>query len=250
MSVYNPSPLMNLPDLNQIWQTLAWQPNEHQQQQFQQLYQAILAGNSQFNLTRIVAPDDFWEKHLWDSVAGVMDYQLAPAAFKAIDIGTGAGFPGVPLAIAYPDWHVTLLDSTGKKIRFLQSLLTQLDLKATALNSRAEAVGQHPDHRESYDIAVVRAVGAAVVCAEYALPLLQIGGLAVLYRGRWSEEEQLALQYAVEQLGAEIEGIRSLTTPLSQSIRHCVYLRKRSSTPSQFPRAVGVPPQQPLTINF
>lgn len=232
----------------QPWQeTLGWQPTPAQKHQFELLYDLILAGNRQLNLTRITEPQEFGEKHLWDSLRGVARLLSAPASIKVIDIGTGGGFPGLPVAIARPDWQVTLLDSTRKKITFLQTLLTPLSLdQVRTVCDRAEPMGQHPAHREQYDLALIRAVGAAAVCAEYALPLVKVGGLVVLYRGQWQAEETEAFRPAVSQLGGQIETIDAFKTPLSHSDRHCLYLRKITPTPSQFPRPVGVPTQNPL----
>jgi 16S rRNA (guanine527-N7)-methyltransferase len=273
-----------LPTMNDLWQpTLGWQPNTLQEAQFQQLYTLILAGNHQFNLTRIIEPTEFWEKHLWDSLVGVraflqvMESQRsavsgqqsvvsdrleavsdrleaevaqAPVAskpFKVIDIGTGAGFPGIPVAIAQPTWLVTLLDSTRKKMTFLDQVLAKIGLaNATTLAERVEQVGRQKPHRQTYDLALVRAVAAATVCAEYALPLLKIGGCAVLYRGHWSEAETASLEGAVAVLGGKIDTIDAFTTPLTQSDRHCIYLKKIEPTPNEFPRAIGIPAQNPL----
>lgn len=224
---------INLPLLPEmvLWQHLNWQPTVAQQHQFQRLYELILAGNRQLNLTRITEPVDFWEKHLWDSLRGIAPLLGASskkqATFKVIDIGTGAGFPGIPVAIALPDWTVTLLDSTRKKIIFLDTCVVQLDLQnVNTVIGRAEIVAKQLQHRQSYDVALIRAVGSAVVCAEHSLPFLKLGGLAVLYRGHWTTAETEVLQSAVEQLGGVIESVEEFTTPLSQSIRHCVYLRK------------------------
>lgn len=245
--------IQNLPILEEVWQTtLGWQPNEFQQKKFQQLYEEILNGNRQFNLTRITEPNDFWEKHLWDSLAGLKGLEIASELEKqqklsAIDIGTGAGFPGIPLAIVFPFWQVSLLDSTRKKVNFLSDLITNLDIKnTTTLVGRAEEIGRDFSHRETYDFALIRAVGDASVCAEYALPTLKIGGLAILYRGHWCDRDNVSLQSATEKLGGKIEQVIELTTPLTQSIRHCIYLRKISPTSSQFPRAAGIPAQKPL----
>ncbi|HEY9846472.1 MAG TPA: 16S rRNA (guanine(527)-N(7))-methyltransferase RsmG, partial [Candidatus Caenarcaniphilales bacterium] len=211
--------------------------------------------NRQLNLTRITDPVEFWEKHLWDSLRGIASLWQSHAPQRVIDIGTGGGFPGIPVAIATSahsenanaTWTVTLLDSTRKKIAFLKAVLSALDLQnATTLVDRAEQVGQHPAHREAYDIALVRAVGPASVCAEYALPLLKIGGLAILYRGQWTASETEVLQRAGEKLGGKVESIAEFFTPISQSIRHCLYLQKVASTPKEYPRSVGVPAQQPL----
>ena len=224
-----------LPEMDSVWQeTLGWQPTSEQQQLFQQVYEGILEGNQHLNLTRITAPVEFWEKHLWDSLRGILSQEKSQSSqesnSKVIDIGTGAGFPGIPVAIAFPNYSVTLLDATRKKITFLETLLTQLGLEnATTLTGRAEAIAKQRQHRHNYDIALLRAVAPAPICAEYALPLLKTGGLAILYRGHWTDEETEALKPVVEQLDGEIELIEGFTTPLSNSVRHCVYLRSCSS---------------------
>jgi len=241
-----------LPEMAEIWQqTLNWQPTTQQQEKFQQLYELILEGNAQLNLTRITEPQEFWEKHLWDSLRGVVQKgQFIPSlneSVSVIDIGTGAGFPGVPVGIIAPNSTITLLDSTRKKINFIDKLITALELNnCKTLVGRSEEIGQQTQHRQKYDLALIRAVGNACVCAEYTLPLLKQGGLAVIYRGTWTEAETMALQNAVKQLGGEVESIEQFVTPLSNSVRHCLYLRKVANTPDKFPRAVGVPTQKPL----
>ena len=229
-----------LPEMNELWQqSLNWLPDESQQQQFQRLYELIVEGNRQLNLTRITEPIEFWEKHLWDSLRGIA--RLLPAnnnlgenrefpaqsVLKAIDIGTGGGFPGLPVAIALPNLSVTLLDSTRKKIDFLDKLLPSLTIKnAATLLGRSDEIGRQPHHKAAYDIALLRAVGAASICAKYALPFLKNGGLAVLYRGNWTAEEEADLQSAIGPLGGIVESVEAFTTPVSHSVRHCVYLRK------------------------
>lgn len=170
-----------------------------------------------------------------------------PQTLKFIDIGTGAGFPGLPIAITLPNASITLLDSTRKKINFVASIINNLELdNANTLIGRVEEIGHDKKHRESYDITLLRAVAPASVCAEYALPLLKINGLAILYRGHWTEAETIDLQKAVKKLGGVVESIETFTTPISDSVRNCLYLRKIAPTPTEFPRAVGVPVQQPL----
>lgn len=237
--------------MTDIWQqTLNWQPTPQQQKQFQRFYELILFGNRQMNLTRITEPMEFWEKHLWDSLRGITPLlrdEEDLGGGTVIDIGTGAGIPGIPLAIAVTNAIVTLLDSTSKKINFIDTILTELNLSnVKTITGRAEEIGQHPQHRQTYDVALVRAVGTANVCAEYALPLLKQGGLAVIYRGNWTQEETTSLENAVEQLGGVVESMEQFTTPLSQSTRHCIYLRKVATTPAKFPRAAGIPTQKPL----
>ncbi|WP_036477559.1 16S rRNA (guanine(527)-N(7))-methyltransferase RsmG [Myxosarcina sp. GI1] len=236
-----------LPNMIEIWQaTLDWQPDRQQQQRFQRVYTEILKGNRLQNLTRISAPEAFWEKHLWDSLSGTIGIDTDRPC-KAIDLGTGAGFPGIPLAIAYPHWQITLLDSTRKKIAFIETLISKLNLQnVKTIADRAETIGQQPNLRETYDLATIRAVSKASVCAEYALPLVKIGGLAILYRGSWSDTDTLEIESVAAQLGGKLEAVYPLETPLTKSIRHCIYLRKHFPTKKQFPRAIGIPDRQPL----
>jgi 16S rRNA (guanine527-N7)-methyltransferase len=231
-----------LPELLEVWQqTLGWQPNEDQRRQFQRLYEQTLEGNRLLNLTRITEPQEFWEKHLWDSLLGIKPWLVAEpsdnALYKVIDIGTGGGFPGVPVAIARPGWFVTLLDSTRKKLVFLDSLLASLGItNAQTWVERAEQLGKSAEHREQYDLVLIRAVASAVVCAQYCLPLLKVGGVAVLYRGQWTEEEAIALKSVVNKLGGEVEAVEAVTTPLSQGVRHCVYLKKVLTVQKKLPQ--------------
>jgi len=247
-----PLSIANLPKMAEIWEkTLNWQPTNLQENQFQQLYQLIIAGNRQINLTRITEPEEFWEKHLWDSLRGIAPKQIFIPGIdrgkRIIDIGTGAGFPGLPMALIFPNSQVTLLDSTGKKIAFIETVLSALALNnVKTLLGRAEEIGQQYEHRQNYDVAVIRAVGNVSVCAEYSLPLVRKGGLAIIYRGSWSEAENESLETAVEQLGGVVELIEEFSTPLSNSMRHCLYLRKVTNTPISFPRGVGIPSQKPI----
>lgn len=243
-----------LPEMAAKWQkTMGWQPDAGHLLEFQSLYEQILAGNQQLNLTRIVEPKEFWEKHLWDSLRGIAPALLSDLLPKElekveiIDIGTGAGFPGLPVAIARPDWQITLLDASGKKIDFLNSLIDNLGFEnVTAITARAEEIGQQSQYRSRYELALARAVAPASVCAEYALPLLKVGGLAVLYRGQWSDEETESLSITVKKLGGIVDFVERFTTPLTRSLRHSLYLRKIAPTPEKFPRPVGVPGRKPL----
>jgi 16S rRNA (guanine527-N7)-methyltransferase len=245
-----------LPALGETWQTtLHWQPDESQIARFQRLYEGILQGNQQLNLTRITTPEEFWEKHLWDSLLGIAPWlstetplsTAVPPVQQVIDIGTGGGFPGFPVAIAQPHWQITCLDSTRKKIAFLADLSQSLGLpQVQTAADRAESFGRHPDNRETYDLALIRAVGPAPVCAEYALPLVKANGTAVLYRGQWTADEAKALAKAVAHLGGGDIEVKAATTPLSHGVRHCIYIRKRGTTPIEFPRGPGVPGKQPL----
>lgn len=274
-----------LPEHLELWQqTLGWQPSAAQQGLFQQLYNQIVAGNQRLNLTRITTPEDFWEKHLWDSLSALAPWlsedlnnselegsglddsgpdesaatdsaadrgeAVIEAPLRIIDIGTGGGIPGIPAAIALTpltDIHLTLLDSTRKKIQFLREICPQLNLKATCIAERAETLAHQPEHREAYDLALIRAVGPAATCAEYALPFLKVGAQAVLFRGQWSTQDTEDLMPIVDLLGGEITDLQDWKTPLTAGDRHCIFIYKAAPTPSDFPRAVGVPAKKPLT---
>jgi 16S rRNA (guanine527-N7)-methyltransferase len=224
-----------LPRMAELWQeTLSWQPNETQQAKFQRLYELILEGNQKLNLTRITEPQEFWEKHLWDSLRGIkfllgasQPTDAPPSSLQILDIGTGAGFPGLPAAIARPDATVTLLDATRKKIAFLDALIPQLAVEnVKTLVGRAEQVRGDRQHREQYDLALVRAVSSASACAEYALPMLKPGGLAVLYRGQWTAAEAEDLAQTAKRFSGKLDAVEEFMTPLTQGIRHCVFLQK------------------------
>ncbi len=240
-----------LPTYGDRWQsTLQWQPTEAQQQRFQLLYEAILAANQQVNLTRITSPDDFWEKHLWDSLQGVEQWlHSEPGALplKVVDIGTGGGFPGLPVALVFDPWAIALLDATRKKLTALEIVCETLGLSNVSyLPQRAEEVAHQPLHREAFDLALLRAVGPVNTCAEYALPLINLGGQAVLYRGQWSAAEEAGLEAILPRLGGKILEVRSQTTPLTQGVRHNVILTKIDRTPDKFPRLPGIPSRSPL----
>jgi 16S rRNA (guanine527-N7)-methyltransferase len=238
MSCADESEFPQLPEFNEIWQqTLGWHPTPAEQQQFQRLYELVLEGNRQLNLTRITAPEEFWEKHLWDSLSGIANWlgplttsiALPTAAVRVIDIGSGGGFPGIPVALVRPQWSVTLLEATRKKVGFQSNLVESLSLPNIKPQwGRAEELARTANPADlNFDLATVRAVGPASRCAEYALPLLRPGGLAVLYRGQWAEveAERQALKAVLRGRG-QVESVQTWLTPLSQNQRHCLYLRR------------------------
>jgi 16S rRNA (guanine527-N7)-methyltransferase len=234
--------------LNTWYQSLGWGPDVQAQGRFQQLYEGILSGNQRFNLTRITDPIEFGEKHLWDSLRPLQPWLGGSGVgLRLIDIGTGGGFPGLPGAIALPEAKVLLLDATRKKIAFLDQLAQGLGLSGVSvLADRAETAAHTANQRGQYDLALIRAVGPAAVCAEYALPFVKPGGQAILYRGQWTPDEEQQLRKALSLLGGEFEQLVAFQLPHSGAERHAIYLRKLQSTPSAYPRSVGVPSQYPL----
>jgi len=225
MATVNP---LLLPLNAALWQeTLHWQPSDRQQEQFQRFYGAVLRANQSINLTRITTATDFWEKHLWDSLRGIAPWLLPRSSpwgasiQRVVDIGSGGGFPGVPVAIARPDWQITLLEATQKKVRFLESLPQQLGLSNLRPQwGRAEA------HQYTYDLAMIRAVGDLARCCQYGLPRLRPGGILILYRGQWTAPEVNTLKALLPRYHSQLLDVQDFVTPLSHAQRHCLYLQR------------------------
>lgn len=194
----------------------------------------VLEANRSFNLTGASTTEDLLG-HLLDSLT-VIPYVREPY----VDLGSGAGLPGIPVAIA-GGVPATLIEATGKKARFLQSALEQLDLRGDVLSERAELLGHRPRIRESFASGTARAVGSASTVAELLLPLIAPGGVAILQRGNRDRAERTALADAALMLGAAIEDEIELS-----GLRSIVLLRKERATPQRFPRRPGVPDKRPL----
>ncbi len=252
-----------LPNPVHLWEsTLNWHPDDYQQRSFQALYEALIEINQQVNLTRITTPEDFLEKHLWDSLQGIAPWlsqesdqsanasppdSASRSSLSAVDIGTGGGFPGLPAALAHPHWQVSLMDSTQKKIAAIKSIAEELGLSNVSfMAERAEHVGHQPVYREAFDLALIRAVGLTNTCAEYTLPLIKPGGRAVLYRGNWETAEEIDLKAVLPQLGGKLLQVRKCQTPITHGVRHYVDILKVGRTPDKFPRAAGIPAKTPL----
>lgn len=215
----------------------------------------LVRWNERFNLTAVKGPDDIDARLIGDALRMLpaLDALVAPVAARQrepvtlIDVGTGAGFPGLVLAVARPALAVTLLDATGKKIRFVEQAIAELGLtRARALHGRAEELGQQEHHRERYDLVTARAVAALPALLELTLPLLRIGGSALLPKGPDIEEELRAGAVAAEELGGEIAGDQSLPEAGGAPRTRLIVARKVWSTPRRYPRRSGLPAKEPL----
>lgn len=208
----------------------------------------LLEWNEKVNLTGITDPAEVDIKHFEDSLSILQAIPSAPenqAKITLIDVGSGAGFPGLPIAIVRPDIRVTLMESIGKKVHFLEHIRETLGLKNVDIEQvRAEEAGQHPDYREHYDIGVARAVARLPILCEYILPFVKVGGLMIAQK-IVNDEEIESAQNAIRLFGGELEKIIPVTLT-DGSLRHLVIIKKVAPTPIDFPRKAGVPAQDPI----
>lgn len=202
-------------------------------------YDLLIDWNTRMNLTAITAPEDVVKKHFADSLAAL---PFLPEGARVADVGTGAGFPGVPLLIVRPDLRLTLVDSLQKRIGFLETVLQTLGLSAVCVHARAEDFGQNPAYRASFDVAVSRAVASLPVLLELTVPLLKVGGKSICYKGDASEE-LAASRGALHKLGASA---KTVSVPADYGARSLVICTKNAPTSKQYPRKAGTPAKSPL----
>ena len=237
-------------DQHRLWQELGWQPSTQQQQLFEALQEELRSWNHRLNLTRLVEGDDYWISQVFDSLWPLVE--LLPGSanqdLKLIDVGTGGGFPGLAVAIALPQAHLTLVDSVGRKVEAVRAMAQALGLaeRVSVRCERIEQTGQAKACRAQFDWALARAVASAPVVAEYLVPLIQPEGRALLYRGQWSKQDAEDLAKACVPLKATIEDCRPRQLPGDKGIRHALVLKPLAACPRSYPRAVGIPSKQPL----
>ncbi len=217
-----------------------------QAERLRRFYTAVVEKNRVMNLTAITEPEEFLRKHYLDSLCGD-DPARWEKINSALDLGTGAGFPGIPLAIVHPDIQWTLLDATAKKLRFLEEIVVSLELKnVQVLHGRAEEIGRDASYRERFDRVTSRAVAALSVLAEWALPLVRLGGSFWAFKGPKAEEEIHDAERAIAILGGRIANIDTMTLVGSQDIRTLIEIEKTVPTPAKYPRPYAKTKKQPL----
>lgn len=213
---------------------------------FDALLKHLVIANTQFNLTALKSEEDIVLKHFVDSLTCLRGNHLE-GTFKVLDLGAGAGFPSFPLAIVKPNLQITPLDSTQKKIKYVQATAQALELfHVKPIAGRAETIGQQSAHRGQYDRVVARAVAALPILVELALPLLNVGGTLIAQKGPITEEELQAGHLAAQEVGGKIIEIDAFELPIVGDARTQVVIEKIRHTPHQYPRREGVPNKQPL----
>lgn len=208
--------------------------SEKQLSQFQTYTQQLLLWNEKMNLTAITDPEEIVVKHFLDSLL-LSSFLPEKTGFRFADVGTGAGFPGIPLLLLRPDLRLVLIDSLQKRLTFLKSLCGMLSLSPEYLHARAEDCGRNPKYREAFDFVTARAVAPLNVLTEYCLPLLKVGGIFVAMKGPGGQEEAATAAHAIQLLGGRV--IRVVTKTLSEDLtRTFLVVEKTRPVPEKYPR--------------
>ncbi len=238
--------------MNRVFKKLGLSYSEKKDMQYAGYMEKILEWNQHVNLTAIKERDEFIEKHYIDSLlcAGSAEFLRAQTI---IDVGTGGGFPGIPLAIAFPEKEFTLMDSLNKRIKIIQQLCEELEIKnVKAVHGRAEELGRRKNMRESFDICISRAVANMSTLSEYCLPFVKVGGWFIAYKGPDCEEELLNAENAIKKLGGSVQRRESfasleMTESSRSELQHqLIFIYKNKMTEARFPRKPGTPSKEPI----
>ncbi len=218
--------------------------NETQMKQFLDYYELLVETNKVMNLTAITEFDEVIEKHFLDSLSLCRIYDLN-REIRVLDLGTGAGFPGVPLKIAFPQIRLVLADSLNKRIKFLENVVGELSLQnVSCVHGRAEEMGRNKEYREQFDLCVSRAVANLSSLSEYCIPFVKEGGAFISYKSGEIEEEAATAKKAISVLGGELREIYKFD--LYEQKRSFVIIDKKKKTPKAYPRKAGTPTKEPL----
>ena len=226
--------------------------SDEMKRQFSKYYEMLVEWNKVMNLTGITEYEEVYEKHFLDSICIVKAFSeknifLSDTTKKVIDIGTGAGFPGIPLKIVFTDMDITLLDSLNKRINFLNAVIEELGLSGIdTIHGRAEDYAKNQQHREKYDLCVSRAVANLSTLSEYCVPFLKRGGYFISYKSGEVDEELKDAEKALSLLGGKAEKVVKFKIPETDIGRSFVIINKIQSTPGKYPRKAGLPSKEPL----
>lgn len=219
-----------------------------QKEQFATYYNKLIEFNKKVNLTRITDKNEVYLKHFFDSITPLLEFSDLFKGEKSLcDVGAGAGFPSLPIKILCPDLSITIVDSLGKRLKFLDELVSDLSLdKVTLVHSRAEDARQNKNLREKFDLVTGRAVARMSVLSEYCLPLAKVDGYLVALKGPKAQDELAEAKNAIEVLGGSVKEVKELTLPDTDDERTLIVVKKVKATPKKYPRQAGTPNRKPL----
>jgi 16S rRNA (guanine527-N7)-methyltransferase len=237
--------MMDLSYLKELLEQIQVDLSQKQFNQFIQYYEMLIKKNEVMNLTAITEWKEVILKHFVDSLSLKQFYNLTDQ--RVADLGTGAGFPGIPLKIAFPDLEIVLIDSLNKRVKFLNEVIEALCLeKITAIHGRAEDIGRSVEYRESFDLCVSRAVANLSTLSEYCLPLVKVGGMFIAYKAGNLKEELERGKNAFFKLGGKLNKVQAFELPETDIHRNFVFIEKKNKMSKAYPRTAGKPAKEPL----
>lgn len=238
--------MRNVDNFRKSLEQLQIELTDKQIRQFLQYYEILIEWNSFMNLTGITEYNEVVNKHFIDSLSLIKVLDVSESA-NVLDMGTGAGFPGIPLKIAFPNLKIVLLDSLNKRIKFLNEVILRLNLEnITAIHGRAEDFGKNPLYREQFDLVVSRAVANLTTLSEYCIPYVKKDGYFISYKSGTIQEELEQSKRAIKILGAKLTKVETFILPETEIERSLVMIQKKKETPNIYPRSAGKPSKEPI----
>ena len=217
-----------------------------QLEQYEQYYQTLIEWNEKMNLTAITDKEAVYLKHFFDSLSAAFYFDFS-RPLTICDVGAGAGFPSIPIKIAFPNISITIVDSLNKRISFLEHLAKMLKLENVRfIHDRAETFGRNLEHREQYDVVMARAVARMSVLSELCLPLVKVGGTFIAMKAQSAQDELDTGKKAITVMGGKLETVHSFILPIEESERNLLIVKKMKQTPKQYPRKPGTPNKTPI----
>jgi 16S rRNA (guanine527-N7)-methyltransferase len=237
---------MNIDQFKALLAEKGIQLTDHQLSQYESYYETLVEWNEKMNLTAITDKQEVYLKHFYDSISAAFYFDFSKP-LRVCDVGAGAGFPSIPLKIAFPDLEVTIVDSLNKRITFLEHLAKTLELKKVHfVHDRAETFAVRKEFRESFDVVTARAVARLSVLSELCIPLVKVGGHFIAMKAAHAGEELETGKTAVSILGGKLENLYSFVLPYEESERNILIIHKEKATPKKYPRKPGTPNKQPI----
>ena len=223
------------------------QLNDQQMAQFNRYFELLVEWNEKINLTAITALEEVYLKHFYDSLTVAMHVEMSDQEYRLVDVGSGAGFPSIPLKIALPNLDITIVDSLNKRINFINEVVNELGLEGVhAYHDRAETFGQNPQFRGQFDFATARAVARLNLLAEFCLPLVKKDGQFLAMKAQKSDDEIEEAKHAIAILGGKFVEDIQFDLPAEAGERHILRIEKPKETPNKYPRKPGKPAKSPL----